>query len=76
VNNVKVPKWVEESAIKSARHREIADKENEKIREWLDKNNLTEGLGIIDALIDSIELTNNPNGFINHLKEYEIQDET
>jgi hypothetical protein len=67
---VNVPKWVEESAIKSARHRQIADKENERIRNWLDENNLTNGLGIMDMLIDSIELTNSPDEFIQYLKDF------
>ena len=73
---MKIPKWMEKSAIKSAKYREISNNENNKIREWLDENNLTNSLGVMDALIDSIELTNNPEEFINYLKKYNKEDES
>jgi hypothetical protein len=35
----KIPKSIEDSIRKSARHYDIANKEFEKVREWLFKNN-------------------------------------
>ena len=63
-----VPKWVKDSAVKSAYHRNIANNENEKIRNWLINNNLYND-AVLDCLIDSIETTNTPNDFINYLEQ-------
>lgn len=66
-----IPKWVKESAIKSAHHKSIANKENEKIRDWLIKNNLYND-AVLDCLIDSIEIGNSPYTFINFLEQDNI----
>lgn len=69
---MKVPQYIKDSIIKSGKHRAIADKENEKIREWLDNQSLGNDT-IIDYLIDSIESSNEPYGFIKFLENDEFK---
>lgn len=66
-----VPKWVKESAVKSAHHRNISNKENEKIRDWLVKNNLSND-AVLDFFIDSLEIGNSPKSFIDFLEQDDI----
>lgn len=53
---MKVPQYIKDSIYKSALHSSIAKEENEKVRNWLDKQGLGENDYILDNLIDSIEL--------------------
>lgn len=66
---MKVPKYIKDSIIKSGKHNAIAVEENNKVRDWLDKQGYGENYCIIDQLIDSIEMSNNPSGFIKFLEE-------
>ncbi|MDB2105034.1 MAG: hypothetical protein E7A11_18005 [Clostridium sp.] len=66
---MKVPQYIKDSISKSALHSSIAKEENEKVRNWLDKQGLGENDYILDNLIDSIELGYDPNGFIKFLEE-------
>jgi hypothetical protein len=50
----KIPKSIEDSIRKSARHYDIANKEFEKVREWLFKNNYD--LSMNDLIIDGIQI--------------------
>jgi hypothetical protein len=69
---MKVPKHIEKSIVISARHREIADKHNNIVRDWMKENNLYND-GNIDPLIDSSELSNNPDKFIEHLNRDDLE---
>lgn len=66
---MKVPKYIKDSIIKSAKHNAIANKENQKVRDWLESQGLEDNDIIIDYLIDSIEFSNEPYGLIKFLEE-------
>ncbi|GAA0763790.1 hypothetical protein SDC9_91847 [bioreactor metagenome] len=69
---MKVPKYIKDSIIKSGKHRAIADNENEKVRDWLDNQGLGDNDMVINYLIDSIEVGNDPYGLIKFLEEDEF----
>lgn len=66
---MKVPKYIKDSISKSALHRAIANEENTRVREWLDKQGLGDNDIIIEELIDDIEIGHDPNGFIDFLEK-------
>lgn len=60
-----IPKHIEKSILNSAKHFKIANDEKEKVREWLFNNGYDAALN--DMLIDSCELCQSPEGFIEFL---------
>lgn len=64
---MKMPEYIKKAVRDSAKHYAIATENNLKIRKWLYKNDLAND-GNIDTLIDSIELNNNPEFFINQIE--------
>ena len=64
----KIPNEIKESIRRSSRHRKIASKENERIRAWLFKNDLLNDANI-DQLIDSTEISDEPENFIMYLED-------
>lgn len=70
---MKVPQYIKDSIYKSALHRAIANEENIKIREWLDKQGLEDNRLVENVLIDDIENSYNPNKFIEFLEKEEFK---
>jgi hypothetical protein len=68
---MKVPKYIKDSIIKSAKHNAIAKEHNEKVRQWLEDNGIYEETE--DYLIDSIEMNNFPNSLINLIEKDEYK---
>lgn len=68
---MKIPKNIKESINKSAEYRAIANEENEKIRGWIEENGLESKLGLMNILIDSIEIGNAPSELINYIEKEE-----
>lgn len=64
---MKIPQYIKNAIIKSAKHSEIANKLNEKIRDWMLDKNIYNDINI-DCLIDSTETSNTPMAFINYLE--------
>lgn len=66
---MKVPKYIKDSIVRSAKHRAIADDENQKIRDWLDEQGFEDNDRVIECLIDCIEVANVPYELIKFLEE-------
>jgi len=64
---MKIPKEIKQSIKKCAKHYAIANDEDRKIRDWLENNDLY-NYSIMDQLIDSVEQSSNPNGFIEFIE--------
>lgn len=60
-----IPKYIKKSILNSAKHFKIANEEKEKVREWLFSNGYDSALN--DMLIDSCELGQSPETFIEFL---------
>lgn len=68
---MKVPKYIQDSIIKSAKYRAIANEHNEIVREWLENKGIYNNLGVEDCLIDSLEIGNSPKTLINFIENEE-----
>jgi hypothetical protein len=73
---MELPRYIEDIIIVASRQFSRAWENDRKLREWLvkelgvDEDGL-EKMGIIDQLIDRVELGNDPLGFIKYLREVE-----
>lgn len=71
---MKVPKHIKEAIKKCAHHNNIANKNEKIVREWLDKNKLSEETceniqhDMTDSFIDSCIYKDNSNYFIEKLE--------
>lgn len=72
---MKVPKYIKEAIVKSAKYNEKANSEERIIYKWLEKNKLTEDTcdcpihSMEDYFIDCCQLTNRPSEFISNLED-------
>jgi len=66
---MKLPKHIQDSIIKSAKYRTMANEHNEKIREWLENKEIYNKLGVEDCIVDSLEVMCNPNSLIEYIEE-------
>lgn len=69
---MRVSKHIQDAIRTCAEHSAIDNEANAKIRDWLSEKGQEENDGINDMLIDSIELGNKPELFIQYLKAYKI----
>jgi hypothetical protein len=66
---MKIPKHIQDSIIKSAKYRAMANEHNMKVREWLENNGLYNKLGVEDCIVDSLEMMFNPNSLIEYIED-------
>lgn len=66
---MKIPNSIKKSIIKCANHNNIAVKEQKNIENWLIKKGIdVENDSLRDVLIDCVEISYNPQSFIDYLE--------